>query len=557
MNNALVTYDAALIGSMRNAGAWSSWLPALPECFATVIDGTAAVTLGSAVTGDCRIYGVLILKDATPATATISGLGKLAPTGALTSATGLVITGSTADDRFVSFHGAINEFGPLTITASVDEKVIVFWRQAELYPASLVCTPARNALPMGLVDWNTVNGSQVWGKVQVNGGTVTTSGDTVICATNGASGRAMVEFDVSSMVTAQALNRVILLSVELAEDFTGVTNNGVCGFSGSSTVVSGDIMANLPNGTYKAGTRIGVRCVVSAASSMAIRIGVGVNNVEGSAMTLKFRKPTLEFADFRSAGPYGEAIPYASDALFDYLPNFTFSNTNSGVITFDRTLSLPAYGSAQLCVGDSFGNDAGLSAGLSGDWPDMYRKLRPDLAMINRCNSGWTLTQMAANIVSWLTLSDGSSFMRKPTEAVNQGGINDIFASGSLAHNPVPTMMTKVAEISAAELAAGIPSDAITWVGLAPCSGSASHNVGNGHVSKITSYNAALRSYCAANGFNYANAYDVLKGGASSSALKSRFDVGDQLHPNSEGFMALAEAADYAKRRGIKSLRQL
>lgn len=99
---------------------------------ATIIDGVAAVTLGSGVANDAVLYGVVILATATTATtATISGLYKRDAAGAELAQT-FILNGSTTSDTVFSFPAGLrNKAGALTITASVDEKVIALWAEAE------------------------------------------------------------------------------------------------------------------------------------------------------------------------------------------------------------------------------------------------------------------------------------------------------------------------------------------------------------------------------------------------------------------------------------------
>ena len=98
---------------------------------ATVIDGTTAVTLGGGVANDAVLEGILILANATAVTATIGGLYKRDATGAEV-AQAIVLTGSTTVDTLITFPaGMRNKAGALTITASVDEKVVALWNEAE------------------------------------------------------------------------------------------------------------------------------------------------------------------------------------------------------------------------------------------------------------------------------------------------------------------------------------------------------------------------------------------------------------------------------------------
>lgn len=99
------------------------------ECNKTVCDGTSAVTIGGGAVGDTHLMKIIILKDAGPATATVAGFLKKNNSGTEAAAT-IVYSGSTADDREIDLKGALNDGAALTVTGSVDEKVIVLWRPA-------------------------------------------------------------------------------------------------------------------------------------------------------------------------------------------------------------------------------------------------------------------------------------------------------------------------------------------------------------------------------------------------------------------------------------------
>jgi hypothetical protein len=96
----------------------------------TIIDGTSAVTLGEGVANDAMLYGVIILANGAAVTATIGGMLKRNAAGVEVAAS-FILTGSTTADVVYSFPaGMRNSAGALTITASVDEKVIVLWDEA-------------------------------------------------------------------------------------------------------------------------------------------------------------------------------------------------------------------------------------------------------------------------------------------------------------------------------------------------------------------------------------------------------------------------------------------
>lgn len=98
------------------------------ECNVTILDGTSAVSIGGGAANDTHLLGVLIPKNAGPATCTLAGFGKATSSTGTYTAKDIVLTGSTADDRYYDFGGAINNVGALTATGSVDEIVVVFWR---------------------------------------------------------------------------------------------------------------------------------------------------------------------------------------------------------------------------------------------------------------------------------------------------------------------------------------------------------------------------------------------------------------------------------------------
>lgn len=92
----------------------------------TICDGTGAVDIGGGIQNDTHLIGITILKNAGPATATIAGFTK--DTGSATASGSIVLTGSTTADLHFPFYGAINSAAALTVTGSVDETVLVFWR---------------------------------------------------------------------------------------------------------------------------------------------------------------------------------------------------------------------------------------------------------------------------------------------------------------------------------------------------------------------------------------------------------------------------------------------
>lgn len=94
-----------------------------------ICDTTGAVTVGGGVAGDVLLDRIVILKNAGPATATVNGFYKKNNSGAY-AAQSFVLTGSTSGDMVYEFGGVKNAAGALTVTASVDEAVLVVYRAA-------------------------------------------------------------------------------------------------------------------------------------------------------------------------------------------------------------------------------------------------------------------------------------------------------------------------------------------------------------------------------------------------------------------------------------------
>ena len=127
-SNAGWVLEQGNITGLRNpSSATAAYLPVRQECNVTICDGTGAVPIGGGAANDTHLMGILILKNAGPATATIAGFGKTTDNVTITAAT-FVLTGSTAADTYYDFKGAINSKAAATVTGSVDETVIVFWR---------------------------------------------------------------------------------------------------------------------------------------------------------------------------------------------------------------------------------------------------------------------------------------------------------------------------------------------------------------------------------------------------------------------------------------------
>lgn len=117
------------IAGIRNpSSSTNAYSVVRQECNVTILDGTSAVGIGGGAANDTHLLGVLIPKNAGPATCTLAGFGKATSSTGAYTAKDIVLTGSTADDRYYDFGGAINNVGALTATGSVDEVVVVFWR---------------------------------------------------------------------------------------------------------------------------------------------------------------------------------------------------------------------------------------------------------------------------------------------------------------------------------------------------------------------------------------------------------------------------------------------
>jgi hypothetical protein len=127
------SYEQGLGAGERNVdSATDGYQVTRNECNVTVCDGTSSVAIGAGSASDTHLLGVTILAAATPVTATIAGFTKKNNAGTEAAAS-IVLTGEDADeagatDRFFDFKGAINDQAGLTVTASADEAVIVFWK---------------------------------------------------------------------------------------------------------------------------------------------------------------------------------------------------------------------------------------------------------------------------------------------------------------------------------------------------------------------------------------------------------------------------------------------
>lgn len=129
-NNLHVAEQGNITGLRNPSSGTNAYLATYRPANVTILDGTSAVTIGGGAANDTHLLGVLIPKNAGPATCTLTGFGKATSGTGTYTAKDIVLTGSTADDRYYDFGGAINNVAALTATGSVDEIVVVFWRPA-------------------------------------------------------------------------------------------------------------------------------------------------------------------------------------------------------------------------------------------------------------------------------------------------------------------------------------------------------------------------------------------------------------------------------------------
>lgn len=105
------------IAHERNIGTSNQYGVGVGECEATVLDGTSAVAVSSSAAA--LVFGILITTSG--ATATIIGLSDQIPT-----AKSVVLTSSSVS-QFFDLKG-MKVDTTFTVTASVDDDVVVFWR---------------------------------------------------------------------------------------------------------------------------------------------------------------------------------------------------------------------------------------------------------------------------------------------------------------------------------------------------------------------------------------------------------------------------------------------
>lgn len=106
------------IAHERNIGTSNQYGVGVPECNATVLDGTSAVAVSSSI--PALVFGIFITTSG--ATATIVGLDDQ-----LGAPKSIILTSSSAS-QFLDLSG-MKVDTTFTVTASVDDDVVVFWRE--------------------------------------------------------------------------------------------------------------------------------------------------------------------------------------------------------------------------------------------------------------------------------------------------------------------------------------------------------------------------------------------------------------------------------------------
>lgn len=102
----------------RNIGTSNQYGVGVPECNGTVLDGTSAVAVSASI--PALVFGVLIITSGT--TATIVGLSDQ-----LAAPKSVILTASSASQYFELSGMKVDT--TFTVTASVDDDVVVFWRE--------------------------------------------------------------------------------------------------------------------------------------------------------------------------------------------------------------------------------------------------------------------------------------------------------------------------------------------------------------------------------------------------------------------------------------------
>lgn len=110
------------IAGEENIGTANAMLRTRRRVNATKLTAITAVTIGAGGVGDAVLHGILIELNATAVTATIAGFGNEASV-----AKNMVLTGAIATDTHFKDLDSLNNIGALTVTASVADKVWVFW----------------------------------------------------------------------------------------------------------------------------------------------------------------------------------------------------------------------------------------------------------------------------------------------------------------------------------------------------------------------------------------------------------------------------------------------
>lgn len=125
-DNALhVTNATALAGERNPSSLNNSYMAVQTEANVTVLNGTAAVTIGGVGADTTILQGIVLIKNAGPATVSIAGFEDQ-----VGNAKSLLFTGSTTADVVIDFgsKGLINSQGSLICTPTVTDTVAIMWR---------------------------------------------------------------------------------------------------------------------------------------------------------------------------------------------------------------------------------------------------------------------------------------------------------------------------------------------------------------------------------------------------------------------------------------------
>ena len=118
-----------------------------------------------------------------------------------------------------------------------------------------------------------------------------------------------------------------------------------------------------------------------------------------------------------------------------------------------------------------------------------------------------------------------------PSKLFVQGGINDI-QSGTSPNSmmgAICSLTNKIKEKS--------PTTKLYFINIFPTNRPVREN-GIDVNGAVIDYNKLLLAYCKDHGYTYINAYDSLKQG---DRLNQKYDIGDQVHLNIEGFKVLSK----------------